>query len=55
MRRDYCREVFPFFQRILCRILQYQAIFKCREGEGREALKIRIILREVAKFGAIAA
>lgn len=55
MRRDYCREVFPFFPKILCRILQYKAIFKCREGEGREALKIRIILREVAKFGATAA
>lgn len=55
MRRDYCREVFPFFRKILCCILQYQAIFKCREGEGREALKIRIILREVAKFGATAA
>lgn len=54
MRRDYCREVFPFSRKILCCILQYKAIFKRREGEGREVLKIRIILREVAKSGATA-
>jgi len=32
--------------------LQSKAFFKWREREGSEALKIRIILREVTNFGA---
>lgn len=53
MRTDYCSKGFLFllksFATTFCSTKRF---FKWREGEGREALKIRIILRELANFGA---
>lgn len=52
MRRDCCSEDFSSFLKSFTMFSSTMHFFMWREGEGRGALKIRIIIRKVANSGA---